>query len=257
MLPSVETGRNYSIPTRSPPEFSKSLVLKFPQPMSPPLKEYRETKHEVYLDALRGYAISGVFLAHFFRCHRLELPVMLNAVGHGVTLFYILSAYCLMLSLARSQQTPNLTDYGIRRFFRIAPAFYLAIAVWNSIPLPDGHARADTFLLLTSISFTNGFFPSSIHSAIPHGWSIAVETSFYFLLIPLFYYIDSLFSAARLLMIALPLSLGISWGLPYLAVRWGGGASRRQHGLLATRTPSVLPVGNCILLCGVPKIRNR
>jgi|GEM_PF-6459962 len=176
--------------------------------------------HLNYLDALRGYAITGVFFVHFLHDEdfAIGIPKFLNLVGYGVTLFYVLSAYCLMLSLHRQGSNIRWIDYAIRRIFRIVPAFYLAIALWSIIYIYSGHALGMT-TLITSITFVNGFLPTQIHSCIPHGWSIAVETSFYVILPFVFLRIRNIKQALIALACATPICVISSWVLPVLLNR--------------------------------------
>lgn len=176
--------------------------------------------HLDYLDALRGYAITGVFLVHFLHDQDFAIkpPKILNFVGQGVTLFYVLSAYCLMLSLHRQGSGIRWIDYAIRRLFRIAPAFYCAIVLWSVIYLCGGHAL-DKTKLITSMTFVNGFLPSQIHSCIPHGWSIAVETSFYVILPFVFLRIRNFRQSLVALACAIPVCVTCSWILPELLNR--------------------------------------
>jgi len=177
--------------------------------------ESKPDYHLKYLDALRGYAIAGVFMAHFLHDFAIAFPKFLRIFGFGVTLFYVLSAYCLMLSLNRSGRPANWLNYSIRRFFRIAPAFYVAIAFWSLLQIRCGQSL-NFAKLATSITFLNGFIPAHIHSSIPHGWSIAVETSFYVILPLIFLHIRDLTRALVVLAIAIPLCVILSWGLPLL-----------------------------------------
>jgi peptidoglycan/LPS O-acetylase OafA/YrhL len=172
--------------------------------------------HLGYLDALRGYAITGVFLAHSLHDFNVEWPLVMPALRSGVTLFYVLSAYCLMLALYRNPTgSINWRKYCIKRFFRIAPLFYFCIIVWSLIYIGQGRSL-DIGKIISSATFTNGFFPEHIHSAVPHGWSIAVETSFYAILPLLFLTLTRLSRALIVLIASIPLSVLISWGLPRL-----------------------------------------
>ena len=105
----------------------------------------------------------------------------------GVQLFYMLSAFTLLFSMdhARQEQHP-LRNFYLRRLFRIAPLFYVAIALhavqlhvlhFASIPWPR---------VLLGVLFLNGLSPEAINTVTPGGWSIAVEMTFY-LILPFLY----------------------------------------------------------------------
>lgn len=87
-----------------------------------------------FLEALRGYAILGVVLTHSTQ-KLTNLPQWLDNIGiqgaRGVQLFFIVSAFTLFYSLSRKHPTHSIDvkDFFIRRFFRIAPAFYFAFLI--------------------------------------------------------------------------------------------------------------------------------
>jgi len=140
--------------------------------------------HYAYIDALRGYAILGVIAVHTGQnVPALRWPLRdLAASGrYGVQLFFVVSALTLMMSWhARSG---GIYSFYIRRFFRIAPMFWLAIPLYCAIDgfgprtlAPDGLSWRE---ILLTITFLHGWYPESINSVVPGGWSIAVETTFY------------------------------------------------------------------------------
>jgi peptidoglycan/LPS O-acetylase OafA/YrhL len=152
-----------------------------------------------YIDALRGLAIMGVLIVHCGQHGRNEgLPTVIQSIilngAHGVQLFYVASAFTLFLTLAnrRAPEKYPWFNFFIRRFFRIAPMYYLGICyyLWQ-----DGFGarywlgdadRITTFNILSNFFFVHGFNPYWITSLVPGGWSIAVEMFFY-CLIPLLF----------------------------------------------------------------------
>lgn len=110
----------------------------------------------------------------------------------GVQLFYVVSAFSLFLSYKQRMAVGPFSyrAYFIRRLARIAPMFWIAIALNVAISglaprywAPDGITWGD--VALTAV-FLNGFKPDAITSVVPGGWSVAVETTFY-LLLPVFF----------------------------------------------------------------------
>jgi peptidoglycan/LPS O-acetylase OafA/YrhL len=169
-------------------------------------------KKYAFIDALRGYAILGVLMVHSAQAvapRHAFLHTLMAGGGRGVQLFYIASALTLCLSWRfRSVHEEHATrNFYIRRFFRIAPMFYIAIVVYT---LLNGFAASYwapngikwRFVLLTAC-FLHGFHPETIDSVVPGGWSIAVEMTFY-LMFPLFMkYIKSIPSSIALLALSL------------------------------------------------------
>lgn len=147
-----------------------------------------------WVDALRGLAIFGVLICHAGQNVE-NLPAFLGNLTYqgamGVQLFYMISAFTLFLSLAnrkRSEKKP-LVNFFIRRFFRIAPLFYCAIAFYvlttgmgPSYWVEDGQSITIPNLI-SHLTFTNGWNPYWINSLVPVGWSIAIEMPFY-LIVP-------------------------------------------------------------------------
>ena len=90
-----------------------------------------------YIDALRGLAILGVLIVH---CgghgDNGAIPQSLLAIisngARGVQLFFIVSAFTLFLSMTHKyeqEKHPKL-NFFIRRFFRIAPMYYIGIVYY-------------------------------------------------------------------------------------------------------------------------------
>jgi exopolysaccharide production protein ExoZ len=141
------------------------------------------------LDFLRGLAILGVIAVHstqYFPSGDLVLDGVFGHGARGVQLFYIVSALtmCLMWTLRDGEQNP-VKKFYIRRFLRIAPLFWLAVPIHLLVSglgasywAPEGIGFQHIFLTMT---FLHGFWPSTINSVIPGGWSIAIEMTFYVL----------------------------------------------------------------------------
>jgi peptidoglycan/LPS O-acetylase OafA/YrhL len=120
------------------------------------------------------------------------VTVFTDAGAYGVHLFFVASAFTLFWSQhrrTRAERRPTL-NYFLRRFFRIAPLFWLAIPFflwWNGAGpqywAPHGLGWLD--VLLTAC-FAHGWNPTTINSVVPGGWSIAVEANFYLLVPALF-----------------------------------------------------------------------
>lgn len=144
-----------------------------------------------YIDALRGYAILAVVLVH--SSHNVApaaggVQWLMSQGAKGVQLFYIASALtlCMSWTFRASREAAPLRNFFIRRFFRIAPLFYLAIAFYTVMYglgprywAPNGIEW--WFIPLTAL-FAHGFHPETITSVVPGGWSIAVEMNFYLIL---------------------------------------------------------------------------
>jgi len=170
-----------------------------------------------YLNSLRGIAVLMVIFTHagLYSTTTSLAPWLRSIIGdasRGVQLFYILSAFTLFYSIESrsSDDKHRWVDFFIRRLFRIAPLWWLSIAVF--IQLRNEFHFSSLNIFMNAI-FLHGFHPRFINSIVVGGWSIAVEMNFY-LLVPLFWKICSntsrsvitlfwLYLATRLLTLAL------------------------------------------------------
>jgi peptidoglycan/LPS O-acetylase OafA/YrhL len=152
--------------------------------------------HLEWIDALRGWAFFGVLVCHVGQKLGDSLP---GWIGYwvsngrfGVQLFYIVSCLTLVMSLdSRSgREARPVAAFFIRRLFRIAPMFWLAIIFYCTCMAREStvwapHGVSGSTIAATAL-FVHGWNPASINAAVPGGWSIAVEMNFY-LLVPLFF----------------------------------------------------------------------
>jgi peptidoglycan/LPS O-acetylase OafA/YrhL len=158
------------------------------------------TEHFDFVDSLRGIAVLGVVLVHTGQ--RVGLPAAVAAVtdfgAYGVHLFFVASAFTLFSSMnqrSRAERRPTL-NYFLRRLFRIAPPFWLAVLfyLWWYGTGPQYWAPRGIGwpAVLATIGFAHGWSPTTINSVVPGGWSIAVEMNFYLLVPVLFAYLTNL-----------------------------------------------------------------
>ena len=149
-----------------------------------------------YLDSLRGIAILLVVLGHVGNMigesvypYFPEFIRLFIYNGHlGVQMFFIVSAYTLMMSHQNRIGEDHATrKFFIRRFFRIAPMYYLAMIfttlqfldwnfgnfVWNDFPKKA---------FVTNLFFVNALSPSTINNYVIGGWSVSTEVLFYLIL---------------------------------------------------------------------------
>ncbi len=144
---------------------------------------------------------------------------MIGLTGQrGVQLFYVLSAFTLCLSLdSRKQESYELSNYFLRRFFRVAPMFYLAIcanlALIRFVPVWNPNQPISKLDVLAGFLFLNGTMPRSINSVAIGGWSIAIETTFYLLLPVLHRRLATITQAAICFAISAVVLGSLSWHL--------------------------------------------
>jgi peptidoglycan/LPS O-acetylase OafA/YrhL len=141
-------------------------------------------KRYAYIDAMRGYAILLVIAVHSSQYFS-DLPDMVRTLAdqgaRGVQLFFVASA--MTLGMSWQARHDGIAPFYIRRFFRIAPMYYLSIPLFlwvrgfgPSIYAPDGISWRHVAMAAT---FTHGLMPDTITSVVPGSWSIADEMMFY------------------------------------------------------------------------------
>ncbi|WGK69408.1 acyltransferase [Candidatus Haliotispira prima] len=163
-------------------------------------------------------------------------PIVRQFVGagaRGVQLFFILSAFTLFLSYhnRKNREINPDRNFLLRRFFRIAPLYYLGIVYYL---FQDGlgqrywlgDAESITMAnIISNVFFVHGANPYWINSLVPGGWSITVEMAFY-LMIPLL--VRKIKCASHAVSFTI-LSLMISSGLTTILKRYPLIAYERLH----------------------------
>jgi peptidoglycan/LPS O-acetylase OafA/YrhL len=144
-------------------------------------------RHMVQLDGLRTIAAGLVVLYHFWRPIREYVHV--GAIG--VRVFFVLSGFLITGILLRSRalreegQTPagvSLRRFYIRRFLRIFPLYYFALAIaWFG---RVSGAREGIVWHAAYLSNVHFFLVNAVHHGqwgghVGHFWSLAVEEQFY------------------------------------------------------------------------------
>ena len=149
----------------------------------------RQKPHFAYIECVRGYAILLVIICHATYLFP-ELPYPVHRVTvmgwYGVQLFFLASAVTLMMSWQYEKVRDGSVSIGaffVRRLFRIAPAYYLASALYLVLEPPSGGfdpVQAGATYLFINIwhPVLMGMTPGS-WIVVPGDWSIGVEFTFY------------------------------------------------------------------------------
>jgi peptidoglycan/LPS O-acetylase OafA/YrhL len=132
---------------------------------------------------LRGMAALAVVLFHLIHLGGLPVPDSFSFIardfGKGVHLFFVLSAFSLMHSTEHTMGRATwVSEYFVKRFFRIAPLYYSIMAIMVFWPvLRSGVWSVDAEAVLLNLTFTFGFTPWK--GIVLAGWSVGVEMLFY------------------------------------------------------------------------------
>ncbi len=162
-----------------------------------------QPKHLPALDGLRGVAILLVILTHasegwtaaaatvrdtsgakstFVLPHWLE--VVSGGAAHGVTLFFLVSAFTLTLSV--SGRPLDWRQFAVRRIARVGPGYWLAglgytIVAGASARLWAPHGVGPSDVVVAAL-FGSAWLGGPSIAVVPGRWSVSVEMTFYLLL---------------------------------------------------------------------------
>jgi peptidoglycan/LPS O-acetylase OafA/YrhL len=136
------------------------------------------------IHGLRGIAALSIVFYHLYHLTGINIPEIFKFIardfGYGAHLFFVLSAFSLMHSTECTMSRSNWTrDYFIKRFFRIAPLFYLLIVFVLTGQIVAHGKVVDIPTILLNVFFVFGFTPSS--GIVWGGWTVGVEMIFYVL----------------------------------------------------------------------------
>ncbi len=147
------------------------------------------THHLAYIDCARGYAVLMVLASHLtYQFANLPYPIKrLTTTGwFGVQLFFLASCLTLLMSWqseVRRTGRVNRRAFFMRRFFRIAPAYYAAGLFYFFVSPPSG--GFDILQAASYAAFVNAWHlvtapaVADAWPVVPGGWSISVEFTFY------------------------------------------------------------------------------
>ncbi len=161
------------------------------------------------VEGLRGVSVLWIMLFHFMVLREgandpwvealHALPALDGAISSGplaVDLFFLISGFLLslpwLMQAQRGLPAPDTRRFYARRFWRIAPAYYLHVALLFLVVLPllrgTGYWRADLYVFglnaLAHGAFVHNTTPLTSGTMGVNGalWTLAVEAQFYALL---------------------------------------------------------------------------
>ncbi len=172
-----------------------------------------------FLDALRCFAMIYVVISHLIVIPEPNLlvpasikPLFVNGGVAGVSLFFVLSAFSLSYSMnARSGEMMLTKRFYIRRFFRIAPLFYLMMLLYWIRDAAGFNVLHPLSEVLINVSLLFNFVPAYIGGFVWASWTIGVIVLFYLLFPLINRYIRNLYSALAFFVAAVLMSRGWSF----------------------------------------------
>ena len=177
------------------------------------------------IDILRGMAVSGVVVYHFFVLLDLTqnsfFPYV-HAFGLlGVPLFFIISGFLIYKSIHHNidkrGQKGGLINYFLHRLFRILPAYYVNlffVLMLASLMLDSSFLYSTGFLkqILSNLTFTS-YFTHKVSGFGFNGayWTLNIEMLWYLVAPLLFLFVKR----TRTLVLLSFLSFGYLWGIDH------------------------------------------
>jgi peptidoglycan/LPS O-acetylase OafA/YrhL len=200
------------------------------------------------VDGLRAVAALWVVLFHMAAFSGAQFPqvpmldMFLRSGSTGVSLFLVLSGFCLYLPFAGGRTARfKIGEFFRRRCRRLMPAYYvalllalgLALASADPLGLPRLTLGEAAWQMATHLTLIHTLFPDTFYSLNGAFWSLGLEWQLY-VAMPLLIWITSRFGLSRALALAVACNVVYRLGLG-LAVNTG---QLDSGGLLAM---SVLP----------------
>jgi peptidoglycan/LPS O-acetylase OafA/YrhL len=126
-----------------------------------------------------------VHVSQQFQNLNIYLRYICDYSATGVQLFFTISAISLCISYNKRNEN-KVRYFFIRRFFRIAPLYYIAILFYNNFfNINILNYNNSIVGIISNFFFIHGFVAEG-WNIVPGGWSIATEMTFYFFF-PLLY----------------------------------------------------------------------
>jgi peptidoglycan/LPS O-acetylase OafA/YrhL len=165
-----------------------------------------------WIDFGRAIAILLVILVHvgqkFSNSNFLSSIIKMGDMG--VQLFFILSSITLFNSFENRFEKDGCNRnkfFFIRRFFRIAPIYYLSAIFYTLIKISEtGFSSVSYWMVIVNLLFLNGLILPAINYIPLGGWSIGTEMIFYCTIPLLFKYVKSVKKSFYLLIISIIIS---------------------------------------------------
>lgn len=153
------------------------------------------------IESLRAYAALAVIVFHVIHLAPFDPPQSLMALkwhlGRGVPLFFAVSAFSLAYGyFGRLGSGAEQREFYLRRVFRIAPLYYLAIFFQLALNYPPLWALSHPVEMALNLSFLFGLSPNHVEGIALASWSIGVEMLFYAALPLVLFLVRGVWSAA-------------------------------------------------------------
>lgn len=135
------------------------------------------------LTGLRGYAAFLVYLAHMYHFNYFGIPpTVASWVAKfgpaGVSLFFVLSGFVLAINYPIARL--RFRSFYFARFARIYPAYILGILLAIPLEIFSPEKQGQFLSFIANIFLIQQYFPRTSGTFNDVGWTLSVETFFYF-----------------------------------------------------------------------------
>lgn len=144
------------------------------------------------LESIRGIAACLIVCFHVwalceFAGNSSILDRIVSNFDSFVRMFFLLSGFALLCGYEKNllNGEVSLRNFYIKRFFKIAPVFYLAMILQLIISYFFQKQVYSIMSVIMSATFLSGFLPANQELIVWASWAIAIEFIFY-LIFPLF-----------------------------------------------------------------------
>ncbi|WP_339788627.1 acyltransferase [Paenibacillus sp. FSL R7-0313] len=137
------------------------------------------------IEVLRGIAASAIVLYHMWALGGFQGVIPLvdqisNYLGIGVPLFFAISAFSLLYGYStKIFDEQSLKKFYVRRYFRLAPLFYVMLVVYLIEAFYVWGAKYSLSNIILNMTFMFQLVPSQHQSIVWAGWSLGIEWVFY------------------------------------------------------------------------------
>jgi peptidoglycan/LPS O-acetylase OafA/YrhL len=151
-------------------------------------QDYLASIHRPAFDGMRGIGFLLVITAHIP-----SVPLFGYLQGWtAVWLFFAISGYLVTMLMMREENSRGRVAFGpflVKRFFRIVPAYWMAILIYGlaCFALPPFAEDYDAFMarLPYFLTFMPEYANATGYSIFTHSWTVGVELKFYLLFPPI------------------------------------------------------------------------
>lgn len=204
------------------------------------------------VDGLRAVAALWVVFFHITAFSQAQFPqvpgldLFLRSGSTGVSLFLVLSGFCLFLPFAGGRThrfKPG--QFFVRRARRLMPAYYVAVAASFVVAvattgfqhLPNMTLSDAAWQVATHLTLTHTLFPDTFYSLNGAFWSLGLEWQLY-LALPLLIWITARYGLARAAALAISVNVVYRLGLD---VAMGAGVLEKSSILASSVLANQLP----------------